>query len=96
MEYERPQPQGAPPENYLIFAILMTIFCCWPVGIFAIIKATKVKELWALGDYAGAQKASDDAKKLTIWGAVGALVLIVVPIIILFSMGAFATLMDGH
>ncbi len=96
MEYERPQPTSNPPENYLIYAILMTIFCCWPVGIFAIIKASKVNELWAIGDYAGAQKASDDAKKLTIWGAVGALVLIVIPFIILFSMGAFATIMDGY
>lgn len=95
MESSNNQPLGNPPENYLIFAIMMTIFCCWPVGIFAIIKATKVRELWALGDVAGAQKASEDAKKLTIWGAVGAFVLIVIPVLILFAMGAFATLMDG-
>ncbi|MCG2420123.1 CD225/dispanin family protein [Aequorivita sp. F47161] len=95
MEFSRIEPSGNPPENYLIFAILMTIFCCWPVGIFAILKATKVRELWAMGDEVGAQKAADDAKKLTIWGAVAAFVLIIIPVIILFSMGIFATLMDA-
>lgn len=35
-----------------------------PVGIFALIKATKVGNLQAAGDFAGAQAASNDAKKL--------------------------------
>ncbi|HEX6682063.1 MAG TPA: CD225/dispanin family protein [Candidatus Limnocylindrales bacterium] len=35
-----------------------------PVGIFALIKAVKVGSLQAAGDTAGAQAASDSAKKL--------------------------------
>lgn len=31
-----------PPPNYLVWAILVTIFCCWPLGIPAIVYAAKV------------------------------------------------------
>ncbi len=62
-------PAGAPPENNLVWAIVCTVMCCIPLGIVAIIKSTKVKELWLQGDHAGAQKAADDAKKYSIWGA---------------------------
>lgn len=68
-------PNPAPPDNNLVWAILCTIFCCIPLGIVAIIKSTKVKELWALGDYEGAQKAANDAKKYSLWGAAVALIL---------------------
>ena len=61
---------GPPPENNLVWAILSTVLCCLPLGIVAIIKSTKVNELWLRGDYAGAQKAADDAKKYSIIGAV--------------------------
>jgi hypothetical protein len=30
------------PDNYLVWSILATIFCCWPLGIPAIVNATKV------------------------------------------------------
>lgn len=33
------------PKDYLIHAILVTIFCSLPCGIIAIIKAMKVKQL---------------------------------------------------
>ena len=35
------------PNNYLVWAILVTIFCCLPFGIVAIIKANKVNTLYA-------------------------------------------------
>lgn len=66
------------PENYLVWAILSTIFCCIPLGIVSIINSTKVSSAYAAGDYEGAMKASKDAKKWAIWGAVagGAFLLI--------------------
>ncbi|MBL4663561.1 MAG: CD225/dispanin family protein [Flavobacteriaceae bacterium] len=73
MEFNTP-PSGNPPDNYLVWAILSTVCCCLPLGIVSIVKATKVRELWALGDLAGAQKAADDAKKWAIWSAVIAIV----------------------
>lgn len=70
METTTNQPIGTPPDNNLVWAILCTVFCCLPLGIVSIIKATKVRELWAQGDTVGAQEAADDAKKWAIWGAV--------------------------
>lgn len=55
-------PTDQCPNNYLVWTILATIFCCWPLGIPAIVYATKVEKLWRAGDCAGAQQASEQAK----------------------------------
>lgn len=47
--------------NYLIPAIL-SIFCCWPLGIVAIIFAAQVNGKVTSGDLAGAAEASKKAK----------------------------------
>jgi hypothetical protein len=47
--------------NYLVPAIL-SIFCCWPLGIVAIIFAAQVNGKVAAGDLAGAADASKKAK----------------------------------
>ncbi len=67
---------GAPPPNNLVWAILSTVLCCIPIGIYSIVLSTKVNTLWAQGDAAGAQKAADDAKKWAIIGAVTGFVLV--------------------
>ena len=79
-------PAGNPPDNNLIWAILCTVLCCLPLGIVAIIKSTKVNELWAIGDHAGAEKAAADAKKYSIWGALISVGLSVVILIIYFVL----------
>jgi len=84
MEFNTP-PSANPPDNHLVWAIVCTVLCCMPLGIISIIKATKVKELWVLGDLAGAQKAADDAKKYAIWGAVITLVGVILCFIIAFA-----------
>ena len=91
METIQNQPMGTPPDNNLVWAILCTIFCCLPLGIVSIIKATKVKELWALGDTAGAQKAADEAKKWAIWGAAAAAIVWVLYIIFFIIIGIGGT-----
>src|SRR5262245_2690227 len=48
--------------NYLVQSILVTLFCCLPLGIVSIVFAAQVNSKVAAGDYAGAQKASDQAK----------------------------------
>jgi Interferon-induced transmembrane protein len=58
-------PENAPTEqvpNYLVQAILVTIFCCLPFGIPAIVYAAQVNSKLAGGDYAGALDASGKAK----------------------------------
>ncbi|HJT25078.1 MAG TPA: CD225/dispanin family protein [bacterium] len=48
--------------NYLVQAILCTIFCCLPFGIVAIVYAAQVNGKVEAGDMAGAQAASKTAK----------------------------------
>ena len=76
-------PEKPPmPENYLVWSILATVFCCWPLGIFAIINAAKVSSAYNAGDYQGALNASASAKKWTIATAcVGGISVIIVSVI---------------
>ena len=57
-----PWPGGVEIPNYLWQAIVVTILCCWPFGIPAIIYAAKVDSLKNRGDIAGAKAASANAK----------------------------------
>jgi hypothetical protein len=58
-----PSPTAAPANvpNYLIPAIL-SLFCCWPLSIVAIIFAAQVNGKVASGDIQGAMEASKKAK----------------------------------
>jgi hypothetical protein len=61
-----PMMQGAPGEkipNYLVQAILVTLCCCLPGGIAAIVYAAQVNTKQAAGDINGALIASQNAKK---------------------------------
>jgi len=55
-------PPGVAVQNYLVFAILATVFCCLPAGIPAIVYAAQVNGKLQVGDVAGAQLASNNAK----------------------------------
>lgn len=55
-------PPGTTVQNYLVFAILATVFCCLPTGIPAIVYAAQVNTKLQAGDLAGAQAASNNAK----------------------------------
>jgi len=55
----------APISSYLVPAILVTVLCCVPFGIPAIIFAAKVDGLVSGGDIAGALEASRKAKTWT-------------------------------
>lgn len=55
-------PPGTTVPNYLVFAILSTVFCCLPSGIAAIVYAAQVNGKLQAGDVAGAQAASRNAK----------------------------------
>jgi len=50
-----------PIRSHLVFAILVTILCCLPAGIPAIVYAARVDPRAAAGDIAGARDAADKA-----------------------------------
>ncbi len=67
-----PEPPTPPAHipNYLVQAILVTIFCCLPFGIVSIVYAAQVNAKLAAGDVSGAMKASSSAKTWA-WVAFG-------------------------
>lgn len=73
--YPPQQPVGQAPSNYLVWSILVTIFCCIPFGIVAIVKSSQVNGLWAQGRYAEAQASAASARKWIIWSVVAALIV---------------------
>jgi hypothetical protein len=89
--------QGRPvqPKNYLVESILVTLFCCFPPGIVAIINASKVDSRYASGDFDGAQQASDEAKKWMKYALIGSVVFIVLYLIFVFAMVGTAASQSG-
>ena len=79
MEDERPMP-----KNYLVESILVTLFCCLPLGIVAIVNAAKVESTYRTMGYREAKRASDEAKKWMNWsvwvGVIGIVVYFLVVI----------------
>ena len=73
-------PVAGEVPNYLVQAILCTVFCCLPFGIVAIVFAAQVNGKLAAGDYRGAVSYSNNART---WCWV-AFWLGVVPIVIWF------------
>jgi hypothetical protein len=90
-----PFPQGGvpagPPNNNLVWGILVTVLCCLPLGIVSIVKSTQVSGLWAQGRAAEAQQAADDAKKYAVWGAIAGVIVFVIVVIINIVVGFSAT-----
>lgn len=66
------------PKTWFLESILVTIFCCLPLGIVGIIKANKVKKLTAAGTMDEAILASADAKKWVIITAISGIVIIAI------------------
>ena len=81
----RPVRQFAAPAsipNYLVQSILVTMCCCLPFGIVAIVYAAQVNGKLAAGDIAGAQDASRKAKMWS-WVSFGIGLLLVAVYLIL-------------
>jgi hypothetical protein len=74
-------PGGVKPNNYLAWSIV-SIILFWPLGIAAIINATKVDPAWQMGNAAMAQEHSNKAKMFsmiaTIIGAVGFVISLII------------------
>ncbi|QQL45317.1 CD225/dispanin family protein [Sulfuriroseicoccus oceanibius] len=71
-------PIGPEIPTYLWQSIVVTLLCCLPTGIVAIVYASKVNSLRLNGDQAGAQEASNNAKNwclISLIVGIGAIIL---------------------
>ena len=76
-----------PPGNNMVWAILTTLFCCLPFGIVSIVYASKVDNLWALGNHQAALDAKRKSKNWAIAAAVSAVVVTILYVILIVVMG---------
>jgi len=86
----QPGPGGQPPQNipnYLVHSILATLFCCLPTGIVGIVFASQVNSKLAMGDVAGAKKASDNAKLWSLISVGAGVVAVILYFILLGAAG---------
>ena len=93
-DYQQQQyQQNFPPKNWLVESILVTLFCCLPLGIVGIVFAAQVNSKFAAGDHAGAISASKDAGKFTKIGFwLGIAVQLIIGILWVFFLGGLAIL----
>ena len=79
---------GPKPDNYLVWAILSTLFCCLPLGIASIVFAAQVDGKYNSGDYAGARESSEKAKKFATWGAIAGVVVAVLYLVLIVAVAS--------
>ena len=92
-----PPPAGggsATVPNYLVPAII-SIFCCWPLAIPAIIFAVQVNNKVQAGDIAGAQDSSKKAKMFS-FIAIGLGLLGVLCYVIMMILGVGLSALGNH
>jgi hypothetical protein len=83
--------EGPKIQNYLVPSILVTLCCCVPAGIVAIVYAAQVNSKLAAGDFTGAQESARLAK-IWCWVAFGIGALIGIVYGILGAMGALSNM----
>ena len=83
------------PKNYLIEAILVTIFCCLPPGIAAIIYAAKVNSAYENGNIEEAREASQNAAKWVKYSLIAGVIFIILYFMIFVIAGAGGAFMGG-
>lgn len=79
-----PSSSGKPqkPDSNMVWAVLSTVLCCLPIGIFAIINSNRVDELYARGDYQGAEEAAKASKNYVKWSVITASIAWIIAIIL--------------
>ena len=85
------QPHSTPPTSvptYMPHAILVTLFCCLPTGVYAIVQSSHVKPRLQVGDLAGAEAASNQAKKWSIISAAIGLTIVFIYLIVVAGSSA--------
>lgn len=71
------------PKTWLVESILVTIFCCQPLGIVGIIYSVQVESSYNRGEFALASEYSRKARLWTLWG-VGIIIFCLLGYILFF------------
>ena len=93
-QWTPPPPPGTAPATvpkYLVPAII-SVFCCWPLAIVAIIFAAQVNGKVAAGDIQGAMDASKKAKMFSFLGIGLGAALILIYIIFWVIIGGLSAI----
>jgi hypothetical protein len=93
--YAQGQQRPMKPDNYLVWAILSTIFCCLPLGIVSIVYSSKVDSQYNAGDYVGAQDSANKAKNFAMWGAIIGVVGVILYILFIVVLGVAGNALDS-
>ncbi|KAL5007488.1 hypothetical protein ScPMuIL_016294 [Solemya velum] len=72
----------APPPDYMGRAIFATLCCFWPIGIFALWKASTARSDYARGDFAAARANSQSARTMSNIAIIAGVVSIIISLII--------------
>jgi hypothetical protein len=89
VSYPPPHAQ-APVPNYLVPAILTTLFCCLPFGIVSIVYAAQVNGKLEAGDRAGAIESSRKAK-MWAWISFGTGLVLIVGYLVIAGLAALGS-----
>ncbi len=90
----RPVSPQSLPKSWLAESILVTLFCCMPFGIPAIVNAAKVESRFYAGDFEGATLASANAKKWTVlsfWLGLSCILLYILFYVLVIVVGVFSS-----
>ncbi len=65
------------PKTWLVESILVTLFCCMPFGIVALVNATKVEPLFFSKQYEAAHRHAHLARRWVLCGLVCFVIFVV-------------------
>lgn len=93
LNYSHDKRPPLKPNSNVALALLSTILCCFPIGIYAVVLANKVDTLYYLGEYQKAEYTAEDAKK---WAIIGIVCGTIAQIALLIFYLTLIILTDGE
>ncbi len=93
---QEPEQPTLQPESNLVWAVLVSLFCCNPLGIVAVAYAAQVDILWHAGQLAASVEAAARARKFAMWATIIGIVFWVGYGLIVACFGLSLTSLTGN